>query len=71
MPTLREMIHDDTVTIDAIAGHLDRLTEPDRRALVDGLGRADQRQLYRKAANAAPIDLEHFVPDEIGDRDPV
>lgn len=71
MHSLCAMIHDDAVSIDQIAAFLDRMTEPDRRAAVDGLGRADQRQLYRKAADAAPIDLEHFVPDEIGDRDPV
>ena len=65
------MIRDDTVSIHKIADFLDRMTEPDRRAAVDGLGRADQRQLYRKAADAPPIDLEHFVPDEVGDRDPV
>ena len=71
MPTLRELIHDDTVSIEKIAEHLDRMTEPDRRAAVDALGRGDQRQLYRKAADAPPIDLEHFVPDEIGEVDPV
>jgi hypothetical protein len=71
MRTLYGMIHDDSVSIDEIADFLDRMTEPDRRASVDGLGRGDQRALYRKAAQGAPIDLEHFVPDEIGDGDPV
>lgn len=71
MPHLGGLICDSSVHIDEIADFLDRMTEPDRRAAVDSLGRAEQRILFRKAAEAMPIGLEHFVPDEIGDHDPV
>lgn len=61
--SLRDRIHDDS-TIDAIGAYLDGLSAAERLAETRTLGRADQRKLYEKAANAAPLTLEDFVPAE-------
>ncbi len=61
MADLLDLIRDSS-PISAIKAHLDALAPAAREAALDGLGRADQRQLYRKAADAPPLALTHFVP---------
>lgn len=62
MAELIDLICDRSVDIHAIAAHLEALSESDRVAALDTLGRREQRTLYGKAAAAEPIDLSHFVP---------
>lgn len=62
---LRELIHDESESIEAIGRYLDGLTAEDRLAETRTLSRDDQRKLYRKAEKAAPITLEDFVPTDI------
>ena len=52
-----------------IAAHLDALGPDARREAVIGLGRAHQRALYDRAADAPPLTLEDLVP--AGDLRPV
>ena len=59
--SLRDRIHDDS-SIDAIGAYLDGLSAAERLAETRTLGRADQRRLYEKAASAAPLTLDDFVP---------
>lgn len=68
MTPLTELIQSDGATIQEIGAYLDGLSEPDRRAAVDALGRAEQRRLYQKAAQAPAqaLTLAHFVPEGVG-----
>ena len=63
MTSLADLIHDDSTDIHTIAAHLEALSEADRIAAMDSLGRRAQRALYEKAADAPPIEMSHFVPD--------
>ena len=58
---LARLIEDPGVGIDAIAHHLDELDDDGRRREALVLGRAAQRTLYEKAAQAAPIELDDFT----------
>lgn len=64
MADLTDLIHDSSTDILAIAAHLEALSETDRVAALDTLGRRDQRALYHKAAASEPIDMSHFVPGD-------
>lgn len=64
MADLTDLIHDSSTDILAIAAHLEALSEADRVAALDTLGRRDQRALYDKAAASEPIDMSHFVPGD-------
>jgi len=59
---LAELIMDPDADIGTIAAFLDNLDGPQRWAQLQGLGRVQQRTLYRKAT-ADAIDLTHFVAD--------
>ncbi len=59
--SLATLIQDPRVRVDRIARFLDELDHEDRCQELDGLSRADQRMLYEKAAESAPITLEHFL----------
>jgi hypothetical protein len=54
--------------IGAVAGLLDGLDQAGRLAALGTLTRAEQRQLWNKARESAPLTLEHFVP---GSRPPL
>jgi hypothetical protein len=62
---LLELTRDPKASIDDIAARLDALPHEERLAEATALGRDDQRALYRKAATALPLTLEHFVPAEV------
>ncbi|MFT5681407.1 MAG: hypothetical protein ACI8RZ_002313 [Myxococcota bacterium] len=62
MASLTDLIHDSSADLHAIAGHLEALSEADRVAALDVLGRRDQRALFGKADPKA-IDMAHFVGD--------
>jgi hypothetical protein len=59
---LSRLIHDSGATLDAIAQHLDGLSHADRVEALAALGRGDQRALYNRAKNSAPITRDFFVP---------
>lgn len=59
---LRDRIHDEAASIASIGAYLDDLPAGERLAETRTLGRADQRRLYQKAAEAAPLTLDDFVP---------
>jgi hypothetical protein len=59
--SLSEMIAHPSTPIAEIARYLDELDDAARAAEATSLSRASQRMLYEKAAQAAPIDLTHFV----------
>jgi hypothetical protein len=60
---LAQLIDDPATDIQAIARHLDGLDGATRWREVSALDRDRQRTLYEKAAQAKPIDFEHFVGD--------
>ena len=68
--TLAELIDHPGLRISAIAAYLDGLSSEARWSELARLGRARQRALYEKAAEAAPLDLAHFV-GRAGPREPV
>ena len=49
-----------------IAEYLDGLDHSARVGEMQSLGRSPQRRLWEKAADNAPITLEHFVPAAVG-----
>jgi hypothetical protein len=55
------LIDDPGVDIHAIARYLDERDAGARKSEVLDLGRDRQRMLYEKAADAPPIELDHFV----------
>jgi hypothetical protein len=59
---LADLLADPSTDAGAIAGYLDGLDPAARWAQLRGLGRAQQRALYGRAAGGS-IDLEHFVGD--------
>jgi hypothetical protein len=59
--SLTILIDDPGVDIHAIARHLEALDPAARSTELLELSRDRQRMLYEKAADAPPIDLEHFV----------
>jgi hypothetical protein len=59
--SLRDLLQDDAVTIEAVAKLLDGLSHDERLAESRTLGRAEQRRLYRAAERAAPLTLADFV----------
>jgi len=69
--SLQDMLKDKSVGIDKIAAHLDALGMEERVAEVFALGRGDQRRLYDRAAAAAPLTLDDFVPSDVGPLVPV
>ncbi|HKP58538.1 MAG TPA: hypothetical protein VJV78_17550 [Polyangiales bacterium] len=71
MTTLRELLASEQAGIAEIAEFLDRAGAPQRLEAAHSLDRAAQRELYRRAAAAAPLTLEHFVPREVPDMQPV
>lgn len=60
--SLKEMLQDEAVGIEAIAAHLDALGMEQRVEALFALGRSGQRRLYERAAAAAPLTLDDFVP---------
>jgi len=71
MINLRELLAHERTSIAEIADWLDRAAPEQRLAEAHSLDRAGQRALYRRAASSAPIALEHFVPREVADLQPV
>lgn len=68
--TLRNLLAD-KASIGAIAAHLDALDPLERERQANDLTGAEQRRLWDVAADAAPIELEHFVPRARGALEPV
>lgn len=66
--SLKAMIDDPAVSIDAIASWLDGLDHATRKAEAFTLDRATQRALYEQAAAGPAVTLDHFVPDAVPDR---
>lgn len=65
------LLDDSRVPIEELAEWLDAVTDRQRVDAVFSLDRGGQRRLFRLAATAPAIGLEHFVPEEIADRRPV
>jgi hypothetical protein len=59
--SLRQLIEDPAARIDVLARYLDERDHAGRWAELEDLDRAQQRLLYEKAAEAPPLELEHFV----------
>lgn len=57
--------------IDRISAYLDAQPPAARQEEVNALRRADQARLNDKAADAPPLTLAHFVPDDVADLTPV
>lgn len=68
--TLRALL-DARAPIDQFATYLDALPPDARRDEVNALGRGDQALLFDIAADAGPIRLAHFVPDDVAAGTPV
>lgn len=68
MNPIKKLIHGPGVSMEALADHLDALPHRDRLEALRGLGWRDQHALFREAAAAPPLDLEHFVPAQTPDR---
>lgn len=66
--SLRNRIRDESASIDTIAAYLDGLGPAERLAETRTLDRSDQRRLYQKAASAAPLTLDDFVPAGVAPR---
>ncbi|MSP91351.1 MAG: hypothetical protein EXR79_06055 [Myxococcales bacterium] len=64
--TLAELVQSDA-PIDQVGQWLDGLDHGQRWAAATTLGRAQQRTLYEKAAQAPAIDLRHFVAASVAD----
>ena len=64
--TLAELVQSDA-PIDRIGQWLDSLDHAARWAAATTLGRAQQRALYDRAAQAPAIDLQHFVAPHVPD----
>jgi choline dehydrogenase-like flavoprotein len=63
MTTLQEMLNSERTGIDEIGAWLDAATPDVRLAAAFSLGRAEQRALFKRAAQStAAFTLEHFVP---------
>ena len=62
---LRALIHDPANTIEQIGAALDALSPDERLAAVRTLRGRDQRALYAKAAAAAALTLEDYVPASV------
>jgi hypothetical protein len=60
--SLRDRIFDETTPLADLAAYLDDLSPEQRLAETRSLSRNDQRTLYRRAASAAPVSLDDFVP---------
>jgi hypothetical protein len=71
MTNLRDLLTSAQTGIAEIADWLDRAGPEQRIEAAFSLDRAAQRELYRRAAGTTPITLEHFVPREIRDLQPV
>ncbi len=71
MKALEQLIHDPAAGIDDIAAHLDGLDHQARLRALAKTTRAVQRVLWRKAGDAPPITLEHFLPERAGPLEPV
>lgn len=69
--TLKQMLQDTSVGIDQIAAHLNALGMEERVAELFALGRGGQRRLYDRAAAAAPLTLDDFVPAGVAPLVPV
>jgi hypothetical protein len=65
---LRDRIWDKAEDIEAIGAYLDGLPHEERLAETRTLSRADQRELYRRAASAKPLSLDDFVGAGVGAR---
>jgi len=63
---LADLIQDDAA-IDDIAAFLDGLDDATRQQQVLALNKPHQKKLFAKAADAAPLTLDFFVPDDVDD----
>jgi len=71
MSDLLSFIRSPQTSIEQIGAYLDQLSPTDRHVAVDGLGLRAQRALYRKAVDAPPLSLAHFVPAQTAPRQDV
>lgn len=68
---LKSLVSNPSVDINAIGHALDGLSPEDRLAAAHSLNRREQRELYSKAAAAAPLTFDDFVPADKGPLVPV
>lgn len=66
MADVRSML-DQGATIGEISAHLDALAPEERWRQMKVLGRRYQAKLYDIAVDAPPFQLDHYVPDGLGD----
>lgn len=62
---LKARIHDEAATIDEIGSFLDGLSHSDRMLQLSDTSRGDQRLLWGKAAAAADLNVQDFVPKDV------
>ena len=63
--TIGKLLADKAVTIGDLARHLDGLDHAGRMEAMGSTSKAEQKRLWDLAADAAPITLEHFVPEGV------
>lgn len=68
---LKSLVTDPNVSIDAIAEALDSVGAEERTEAALSLNRKEQRTLYQKAAESAPLTLDDFVDSSKGPLVPV
>lgn len=66
--TLESMLADPSVNLTGLAAWLDGMDHAGRMAALASSTKAQQSRLWDLAADAAPIDLEHFVPSTVPDQ---
>ena len=69
--SLSRLIKSRSCTPEALADHLDGLDHFGRLLQVRKLCRCTQARLWQRVGEAPPLDLAHFVPDELPDQQEV
>ena len=66
--SINEQVLDPSVPIEEIGAAMDELDHAARVAVTRSMSRKVQRALWRKAAQAAPLSVDDFVPPSRGER---
>jgi len=62
MPTLKELLRTEYISLKEVTEHLDSLAHPDRVDQVMALGNKEQRKLWELAEKSKPLTLEYLLP---------
>jgi hypothetical protein len=62
MPTLKELLRTEYISLKEVTEHLDALAHPDRVDQVTALGNKEQRKLWEIAEKSKPLTLEYLLP---------